>query len=40
MIEMTSFAAAKTDNDPTRMGALLKIMPDGLSMDCFRWNIG
>ena len=32
MIEMTSFAAAKTDNDPTRMGALLKIMPDGLSM--------
>ncbi len=32
MIEMTSFAAAKTDNDPTRMGALLKIMSDGLSM--------
>lgn len=32
MIETTTFAAAKTDNDPTRMGALLKILPDGLTM--------
>lgn len=32
MIETTAFAAAKTDNDPTRMGVQLKIKPDGLSM--------
>lgn len=32
MIEMTSFAAAKTDNDPTRMGSLLRIRPGKLSM--------
>lgn len=32
MIETTAFAAAKTDNDPTRTGAQLKIMSHGLSM--------
>lgn len=32
MIEKTCFAAAKTDNDPTRMGALFKIQKTGLNM--------
>lgn len=32
MIEKTIFAAAKTDNDPTRMGALFKIQKTGLTM--------
>ncbi len=32
MIETTAFAAAKTDNDPTRMGVQLKIAEHGLSM--------
>ena len=32
MIDMTGFAAAKTDNDPTRMVSLLEIKEDGLSM--------
>lgn len=32
MIEKSIFATAKTDNDPTRMGALFKIGKTGLSM--------
>lgn len=32
MIEKTVFAAAKSDNDPTRMGALFKIQKTGLTM--------
>lgn len=32
IIEKTIFAAAKTDNDPTRMGALLRIQKTGLTM--------
>lgn len=32
MIEKTIFAAAKSDNDPTRMGALLRIRKSGLTM--------